>query len=47
VTEGDRAEIAYLTLEDLYRAAAEALGTELVPHHATFARLTSSRSVLS
>lgn len=29
MTEGDRVEIAYLTLEDFYRAAAEALGTEL------------------
>jgi death on curing protein len=29
VTEGDGAEIAYLTLEDFYWAAAEALGTEL------------------
>ena len=29
MTEGDRAEIAYLTLEDYYRAAGEALGTEL------------------
>ncbi len=29
MSEGDRAEIAYLTLEDFYRAAAEALGTEL------------------
>ena len=29
MTEGDWAEIAYLTLEDFYRAAAEALGAEL------------------
>jgi hypothetical protein len=29
VTEGGEAEIAYLTMEDFYRAAAEALGTEL------------------
>ena len=29
MTEGDRAEIACLTLEDYYRAAAEALGTDL------------------
>ncbi len=29
MTEGDKAEIAYLTLEDFYRAAAEALGTDL------------------
>ena len=29
MTEGDRAEIAYLTLEDFCRAAAEALGIEL------------------
>jgi hypothetical protein len=28
VAEGDRAGIAYLALEDFYRAATEALGTE-------------------